>query len=62
MLNQALFEEKHIGKMFMKIAIPGAIGMLASAIWNFRKRIFGVDCLCCFKFLLSNYYHDLCRQ
>lgn len=40
MLNQALFEEKHIGKMFMKIAIPGAIGMLASAIYQFIDGIF----------------------
>ena len=40
MLNQALFEEKHIGRMFMKIAIPGAIGMLASAIYQFIDGIF----------------------
>lgn len=32
MRTESLFEQKNIERMFLRIAIPGVIGMLASAI------------------------------
>ena len=40
MVRNELFESPHIGRMFLRIAVPGSIGMLASAIYQFIDGIF----------------------
>lgn len=40
MVRNELFESPHIGRMFLRLAVPGSIGMLASAIYQFIDGIF----------------------